>query len=243
MKLLSSIFFCLFVLCSCKDEYQVKPMKYNRNGEQLSCKGFYKNDLLHKVVCFFPNNDTLLIENYKNGDLHGPFVRYHENKKISQKGQFENGEYEGVWISYNANGDRESYLYYSRDYDYKCIYLKEKKLGDSLESLIFNFEFWTNSENGKFYVGKEYKLMIELTHSEYDSVKVAGLFGDNPDPKTYTDNYMNYGKILAYQFVPNKVGKNIIYGEFYEYNALEPDTIKSFGGNRLFQYEYIAEEF
>ncbi|MBK9257210.1 MAG: hypothetical protein IPM42_17185 [Saprospiraceae bacterium] len=242
MKILTSILFCIFVLYSCKDEYQVKPMKYNRNGEQLSCKGFYKNEELLKVVCFYPSNDTLLVEYYKDNLFHGPFVRFHENGIVSQTGQYENDRAEGVWVEYNPNGERKSYKYYSRDYDYKCIYLKEKKPSDSLESLIYHFEFGTDSEDGKFYIGKKYRLMIELTHSEFDSVEVAGSFGEFPDPKTYNDNFMNEGRILAYPFVPKKVGKNVIYGEFYEYNALEPDTIKSFGGNRLFKYEYFVEE-
>ena len=243
MRAVISVIILLGIVVSCKNEYQTKPMRYNRNGEWLSCTGFYRNNTLKKVVCFHPHGDTLLVEHYENGELHGPYVRYYENGQIKVKGQYEKNNAEGVWIEYFPNGIRSKYEYYSREYDYKCIYRKEANNDGKVDSLIYHFEFWTDSEDGKFYVGKEYYLMIELTHSEFDSVLVGGLFGDNPDPETYDENFISYGKILTYTFKPHKVGKNIIYGNFFEFNALEPDTLKSFGGNRLFQYEYFAEEF
>jgi antitoxin component YwqK of YwqJK toxin-antitoxin module len=243
MKVVLSSLILLVIVVSCKNEYQTKPMRYNRNGEWLSCTGFYESDSLKKVVCFYPNRDTLLIENYQNGELHGPYIRYYENGQIKEKGQYEKNNAEGVWTEYFPNGIRSKYQYYSRDYDYKMIYNKEANKDGKVDSLIYHFEVWTDSEDGKFYIGKEYYLMTELTHSEFDSVKVGGLFGDNPDPKTNNESFTNNGKILTYTFKPHKEGKNIIYGNFFEFNALEPDTLKSFGGNRLFQYEYFAEEF
>ena len=40
----------------------------------------------------------------KEGKLDGPFVEYHENGKIFEKGTYKDGKKEGPWVWYTPNG-------------------------------------------------------------------------------------------------------------------------------------------
>mgnify|MGYP000140568776 CR=1 FL=1 len=49
---------------------------------------------------------------FKNGKREGPFVWYHVNGQLGQKGEYKNGEREGLWVEYYDYG----WLWYKGEY-------------------------------------------------------------------------------------------------------------------------------
>ena len=49
---------------------------------------------------------------YKNGKREGPWVGYYENGQVWSEGDFKNGKEEGPWVDYHENGQ----LWFKRDY-------------------------------------------------------------------------------------------------------------------------------
>lgn len=60
---------------------------------------------------FYVNGDTMMIENYTDGELDGEFVEFDEKGKILSKGLYVEGTEDGQWI-YHNNGYTEKGSYY-----------------------------------------------------------------------------------------------------------------------------------
>lgn len=59
-------------------------------------------ELLKTVV--FNNNKISLIENYKNGKLHGKYEQYFENGSLQISGEYREGEPVGKFYEFKENG-------------------------------------------------------------------------------------------------------------------------------------------
>ena len=66
---------------------------------------------------------------FRNGKEHGPWVSYHENGQLFNKGIYKNGKWEGPWVGYHDNGKLS----------YKRTYKDGKKHGPSVS-------YWKNGQ-------------------------------------------------------------------------------------------------
>ena len=65
---------------------------------------------------------------FKDGKLDGPWVRYHDNGQLWDKGDYKNGKREGTWVYYNRDG--------SKNTDNSGIYRNGKKVSDQMKRNI-----------------------------------------------------------------------------------------------------------
>jgi antitoxin component YwqK of YwqJK toxin-antitoxin module len=87
--------------------------------EQVTIKDVFGNQASVSTVYFTKNGKTdgpfkeyrsgggsnlLQVFNYKEGKVHGEYVRYHYNGKIEDQGMYVNDRREGVWKSYFSDG-------------------------------------------------------------------------------------------------------------------------------------------
>ncbi|MGY0395057.1 toxin-antitoxin system YwqK family antitoxin [Fusobacterium sp. SYSU M8A802] len=59
-------------------------------------------ELLKTVI--FNNNEMVLIENYKNGKLHGKYEQYFENGSLQISGEYREGKPVGKFYEFKENG-------------------------------------------------------------------------------------------------------------------------------------------
>ena len=68
----------------------------------------YRDDLYYKkfTVVPFTGNITGKTEQgaFRNGKKDGPWVYYHDNGRLSYKGNYKDGNQDGPWVYYHSNG-------------------------------------------------------------------------------------------------------------------------------------------
>ena len=62
-----------------------------------------------------------MIENYRNGERHGPFLEYYRNGKLKTKGQFSHYKKVGIWKYYDELGNQESTILINGSYNARGI--------------------------------------------------------------------------------------------------------------------------
>lgn len=230
---------CLVLLIhSCKDEIEVKPMKYNRHGENLKCQGYYINQKIDFIVCKNTNGDTILKEDFVNGKRQGKSIMYYPNGTVKEDFTYLNGFRHGKQYTYFPSGKLQALEITEISGD--TSYLMYEKIYDEMDTLqIFRLplRFKTNPEND-YRVNKKYRLYVNLICTEYDSVVSVGVFKENKYSSIKTDTSVFEGASIFVDFIPTKLGKNKIEGEFWEINAKNPEPeYRTAIKNWTFEYE------
>ena len=232
---------CIIQLLSCQEAITIKPMKYNRHGQDLSCSATYKDGTLVKVVCFSATRDTVLIEEYVDGIRDGNSILMYDNGSIQEYGQFKNGHQEGIWNTFYPTGIRKSYKYYEIERDTSfLIYEKKYDSAGNLFSYRYPLSFKTNNENEQFKVGESYQLIIELGYSEYDSINSLGIFKEADESSVQEDTVLYRGRALYLEFVPKTPGPKQIKWIYVEVDGAAEHPEDSAGGEKEFEFNYTA---
>jgi len=232
---------CAIQLLSCQEAITIKPMKYNRHGQDLSCSATYKDETLVKVVCFSAIRDTVLIEDYVDGIRDGNSILMYDNGSIQEYGQFKNGHQEGIWNTFYPTGIRKSYKYYEIERDTSfLIYEKKYDSAGNLFSYRYPLSFKTNNENEQFKVGESYQLIIELRYSEYDSINSLGIFEESEESSVKADTVLFEGNSLYLEFTPKIPGTHKIKGRYVEIDGSKRNREDGYGGEKEFEFNYIA---
>jgi MORN repeat variant len=240
-KIIFKILIC-FIIASCENNtYTIKKMKYERNGEKLSCKAIYLKDKIDYIYCFSKNQDTILKEDYKNGLRHGKSVLFYESGKIKEEAYFSNGLEQGISKEYHENGSLKSYRYYEIKNERSfLIYEKNYNINDSIISVRMPLKFWTIPSK-PYKVGEKYKLYVEMIYSEFEFVGSIAAFNPSYGSGIKLDTFVFEGKRIFTEFTPRKVGEQRISGTIWEMNAKNPQPEYKIA-SKEWVFEYIAEK-
>ncbi|MEM9547716.1 MAG: hypothetical protein AAGA77_17170 [Bacteroidota bacterium] len=217
-------------------------MKYNRHGEDLSCNGYYQNNVLQKVVCFSENRDTVLIEFYKDGIREGKSISSYENGIIKEIGGFSRGMQNGIWKEFHENGILKSYRFFKIENDTSfLIYEKLYNKNSELYTLRFPLSFRTNSDSDTFEVGQTYQLFVDLKYSEFDTTHSYGFIESAPLSSVKADTVTFEGKSIYLEFTPTEKGTHEIMGTFIEIDASKHNPEDGYGGEKKWTFKYEAK--
>ncbi len=239
MMIFNKIWFVIvimLVLISC-DTHEIKQVKYMVDDIALSCSGVYVKNKLSKIVCLNLNQDTILVENFKNGVKEGLYIRYFDSGQVLERGVNGNGIPIGVWQRYYKNGRIENYRYYKKSLIYYGKYYKQN--GDLLKSNIPVRIRITNNSN-EFIIGETYNLFIDLKYSEFDSVNCIGILNKALDSGLKSDTTNFAGRFLHYEFTPKYEGKHVISGILLELDAVKNYKDEKTIAERPFKFEYVG---
>lgn len=232
----------ILVALSCKNALTIKPTKYTRHGEVLSCDGYYCDGIIQKVICFSPTRDTVLVESYKDGLRDGRFVLRYNTGEVKETGTFDHGSQVGKWMEYYMNGVTKSFRVFEIENDSSyMIYEKNFDINGTLTALRYPLKFRTNNEEEIYHVGKKYQLFVDLLYSEFDSLHSYGIINDSPDSSVNPDTVRFEGNSLFVEFVPKSKGKHSIDGVYMEFNGAEVDLDKAYGGEKYWKFIYEAK--
>ena len=125
------LFLIIFTVQSCNNEIFDENNVLNCADIKFNNNKAYINDGLMNASCFIydANNNIVELRTYKNGvkngiqrgyyfgvnkieyegfikngEIHGPFKRYHSNGALIQEGKFIKGYYSGKWNYYDEDG-------------------------------------------------------------------------------------------------------------------------------------------
>lgn len=223
---------CIIFLAfySCKDTVQ-RPMKYDLNGEILSCTATYEKEELIKVVCFNENRDTILEELYINSLRNGLFSRKYDNGNIKEQGNHCNDFPCGEWKVFYENGILQKYEFYKKVDETKdstiLYYYKHFDESGVIDSSILPLAYQLEPKDSVLRIGSTYSLYIELLHSEYDSLHSYLIQNELSALNISSDTLAFYGPKALITFKPKIRGEFDIRGIFFERNAfsLSPDIL------------------
>lgn len=78
-------------------------IKYYENGE-VEEHAHFQNDTLHgQRTLFYENGDTLIVENYTNGQFSGDYRTYFQSGVLESEGAYVDGVMEGKWTFFYEN--------------------------------------------------------------------------------------------------------------------------------------------
>lgn len=80
---------------------------YSQEGKPIS-RGKLKNKEREGEWIYFHNKseDTMMVENYRDGQLQGLQITYFPNGEIAEKTEYKDGEFHGPAIYYNNQGEK-----------------------------------------------------------------------------------------------------------------------------------------
>jgi antitoxin component YwqK of YwqJK toxin-antitoxin module len=110
MKLVN-VSILLFLACSCAKNESNIPKNYVLNS---STEITILNDVVYLnkdrfsgfLYALYPNNDTLSLEGFINGKLHGNCKKWYPNKQLLEDRFYSNGKKHGKQIAYWENGKK-----------------------------------------------------------------------------------------------------------------------------------------
>jgi hypothetical protein len=240
MKLMHLVL-SLLLITGCNENKDVKPMKYSKNGIDLSCTGYYVKDELKKVICFSDKRDTILKEDYENDEIHGKSIQFYENGNVKVEGQYYHGWPTEIWKEYYSSGVLKSFRYYNPELDsFNLFYEKEYDESGELYSLRYPLKFRTNNDSGSFKVNNTYQLFIDLIYSEYDTVNSYGFINSDPISSVNTDTVSFEGKSIYLEFTPKQTGIHKISGTYIEVDGSKSDPKMGYGGEKEWSFVYEA---
>lgn len=121
------------------DESQnIRPRIHPKDGSGWVPNGRY--------IVLRKDGTRFLEISYRHGILHGPYVGFWPNGKVSSEGQHDNGKQEGIWHFYNDDGAIHAITHFKDGKgieDTQYIYDEDGILSD----IIRSHEFKRSTEN------------------------------------------------------------------------------------------------
>jgi len=206
MKYITSLFFCIYFLLSCKDSIDSRIL-----GDNIVEAKFINDTSIDGKAKYYSKLGILeAYYTFKNGDKNGDAVTYHENGKILDSMNYSNGLLNGQLYKFNTLGQLQFtkmyyygievgdhsffkngkiYDYYFNSFDQKQIIYSRYDSLQKCDSLIFN----------------AYPLITRgVLDRENPAIKIFIYFPHPPDFKVvYTMGYIDEQKKRQGEFILN----------------------------------------
>lgn len=238
MNSLIRFYFLTLIVMSCGSDYEVKPMKYEKNGVSFNCDSYFKQDSLVKIYCFNSNRDTLLTEFYKNNLMHGMSTEFYDDGIIKKQGNYYYGNKIGTWFEYYADGLlKQRQRYVVNNDSFNIIYQKDYDALGKLYSLIYPIDKKMNKR--EYQPNDTVSFNLTLEYSEFDSVFIVAIINNVAIDKI--DTMISKNNTINYEFIAKNKGEYLLKGILYEYNKAHGFSDDGYGGSREFTQPLVVK--
>jgi len=233
------LFFIVVIFPGCKTGLVVKPMKYERNGEQLACDGYYNSGQLVKVICFTHDRDTLLIENYKSGAVTGYVPKWHPNGILEEAGMYDKNRKIGEWRSFYPSGGLKSFQYYNPDIDSVPLFY-EKTYNEVGEMMSLRYPLRLECNERIIATGDTAILDIELMYSEFINGFIVVILDESSSDLVTKDTLISDNLSLQVELTPKEAGKHRVSGVLIELDGGQDNYDDGYGGEKDFVFDFLV---